>query len=215
VTAARPLVVWGATGQAIVLAEFVDRLGLEIVALFDNDERLKSPLDGVELHAGARFEQWRREREADLCGLVAIGGEHGDARLAIAERFAAAAVELVTAVHPAAYVARDARLAEGVQILAGAVVCARARIGRCAIVNTAASIDHESEIGEGVHVGPGAHLAGLVRVGDRAFVGTGAAVLPRVEIGADAVVGAGAVVRHDVPPRAVVAGNPALVRRYR
>lgn len=48
-------------------------------------------------------------------------------------------------------------------------------------------------------------------VGDRAKIGGGATLLPHVVIGQDAVVGAGAVVTQDVPPGAVVAGNPARV----
>jgi acetyltransferase-like isoleucine patch superfamily enzyme len=46
-----------------------------------------------------------------------------------------------------------------------------------------------------------------------ARVGGGAVLLPGVEIGEEAFVGAGAVVLADVPPRAVVVGNPA--RRIR
>jgi acetyltransferase-like isoleucine patch superfamily enzyme len=46
-----------------------------------------------------------------------------------------------------------------------------------------------------------------------ARVGAGAVLLPGVEIGAEAFVGAGAVVLADIPPRAVVVGNPA--RRIR
>ena len=42
-----------------------------------------------------------------------------------------------------------------------------------------------------------------------ARVGGGAVLLPGIEIGAEAFVGAGAVVLEDVPPRAVVVGNPA------
>jgi acetyltransferase-like isoleucine patch superfamily enzyme len=42
-----------------------------------------------------------------------------------------------------------------------------------------------------------------------ARVGGGAVLCPGVEIGAEAFVGAGAVVIRDVPPRAVVVGNPA------
>lgn len=46
-----------------------------------------------------------------------------------------------------------------------------------------------------------------------ARIGGGAVLLPGIEIGEEAFVGAGAVVLRDVPPRAVVAGNPA--RRIR
>lgn len=211
----KSLALWGATGQAIVLAEFVQRLDFQIVALFDNDPKAASPLAGVPLHRGESFEEWRRAQDRELYGLVAIGGEHADDRLQIASRFKAAGVELPSVIHPAAYVARDAGVGEGTQILAGAVICARAFIGRCVIVNTRASVDHESVVGDGAHIGPGATLAGCVEVGQGAFLGTGASVLPRITIGAGAIVGAGAVVTRDVPERAVVAGSPATVRRYR
>ena len=50
-----------------------------------------------------------------------------------------------------------------------------------------------------------------VRIGDKAWIGFGAAILKGVQIGEGAVVGAHAVVSRDVPPYAVVAGNPARV----
>ncbi len=46
-----------------------------------------------------------------------------------------------------------------------------------------------------------------------ARVGGGAILCPGVEIGEEAFVGAGAVVVKDVPPRAVVVGNPARALR--
>jgi UDP-2-acetamido-3-amino-2,3-dideoxy-glucuronate N-acetyltransferase len=46
-----------------------------------------------------------------------------------------------------------------------------------------------------------------------ASIGSNATILCGITIGEGAVVGAGSVVTKDVPPRAVVAGNPARVRR--
>jgi acetyltransferase-like isoleucine patch superfamily enzyme len=46
-----------------------------------------------------------------------------------------------------------------------------------------------------------------------ARIGGGAILCPGIEIGEEAFVGAGAVVTKDVPPRAVVVGNPARVLR--
>ncbi len=46
-----------------------------------------------------------------------------------------------------------------------------------------------------------------------AAIGSGATLLCGITIGEGAVVGAGSVVTRDVPPGAVVAGNPARVRR--
>ncbi len=50
---------------------------------------------------------------------------------------------------------------------------------------------------------------GDIVVGDDVWIGAGAVVLPGVRIGAGAIVGAGSVLRDDVAPFAVVAGNPA------
>ena len=50
-----------------------------------------------------------------------------------------------------------------------------------------------------------------VTVGFGADVGMNASVLPGIGIGAHAIVGAGAVVTHDVPEYAIVAGVPARV----
>lgn len=52
-------------------------------------------------------------------------------------------------------------------------------------------------------------------VGNDVWLGYGATVLPGVTIGDGAIIGAKAVVSRDVPPFAVVAGNPADVRRMR
>jgi acetyltransferase-like isoleucine patch superfamily enzyme len=52
------------------------------------------------------------------------------------------------------------------------------------------------------------HMRGpTIRRGAR--IGGGAVLLPGIEVGEEALVGAGAVVLRDVPPRAVVVGNPA------
>ncbi|MTJ14076.1 N-acetyltransferase [Anabaena sp. UHCC 0187] len=45
----------------------------------------------------------------------------------------------------------------------------------------------------------------------RASIGSNATILPRITIGENAIVGAGAVVTHDVPDYAIVAGVPARI----
>jgi acetyltransferase-like isoleucine patch superfamily enzyme len=52
----------------------------------------------------------------------------------------------------------------------------------------------------------------VVRVG--ASIGSGSTILASVVVGEHAIVGAGSVVTRDVPPHAIVAGNPARVLRY-
>jgi acetyltransferase-like isoleucine patch superfamily enzyme len=47
-----------------------------------------------------------------------------------------------------------------------------------------------------------------------ASIGSGCTILSNVVIGEHALVGAGSVVTRDVPPRAIVAGNPARLLRH-
>ena len=55
-----------------------------------------------------------------------------------------------------------------------------------------------------------------IEIGNDVWVGRNAMILPSVKkIGDGAVIGAGAVVTRDVPDFAVVAGNPAVVIKYR
>jgi acetyltransferase-like isoleucine patch superfamily enzyme len=54
-----------------------------------------------------------------------------------------------------------------------------------------------------------------VVIGYGADIGVNSVILPGVHVGANSIVGAGAVVTHDVPEYAVVAGVPARVIRSR
>jgi sugar O-acyltransferase (sialic acid O-acetyltransferase NeuD family) len=210
------LVLWGASGHAKVLAECADRLGYRVVALFDNDPSVSSPLEGVAVHGGwDGFLRWRQSRQGPVSFLVAIGGQKGADRLEIHERLERAGLVPVSIVHPTAFVAGNAAVDLGCQVLANAAVGVEARLGRQTIVNTSASVDHECVLGAGVHIAPGATLTGCVTVGDRSLVGAGAVVLPRVRIGRDVIIGAGSVVVRDVPDGTTVAGNPARVMRAR
>lgn len=211
------LLLWGATGQARVLRELVHGSDWNIVAIVDS-RPLPAPFPGPAMLLGVSgLDVWLGQRGAfpPLAAAVAVGGDRGVDRLSVGDQLLARGIPLTTLVHSRAYVAQDATLAEGCQILVGAIVATQARLGRLVIVNTGASVDHDCCIGDGAHVGPGARLAGQIEVGPRSFIGTGALILPRIRIGADAIIGAGAVVTRDVADATVVVGNPARILRTR
>lgn len=57
--------------------------------------------------------------------------------------------------------------------------------------------------------------ARITTIGNDVWIGHGAQIMAGVTIGDGAVVAAGAVVAKDVPPYAVVAGNPAVIKKFR
>lgn len=67
----------------------------------------------------------------------------------------------------------------------------------------------------GVQDGRDAQSKGTTVVEDEVWIGLGALILSGVRIGKGAIVGARSVVTRDVPPYAIVGGNPAKVIKYR
>lgn len=116
-------------------------------------------------------------------------------------------------VHERGLVSNYSELDFGTFVAAGAVVMV-AVVGKHCIVNHNATVDHDCRLDDHCIVCPGANLGGGVQLGRAVLIGMGAVVLPKVIIGEGATVGAGAVVTKDVPPLAVVVGNPARIIRY-
>lgn len=205
------VVFWGATGQSKVLNEALSGTDFRLVALVDNRDVI-SPFSGVPVLKGeAGLDAWldRRNSSKSLFAVIAVGGTHGRDRIELMGLMQARGLKPLTVIHRSAFVAADAQVGEGCQIMAQAAVCTHVRLGSGVIVNTAASVDHDCVIGSGAHIAPGARLAGEVTVGERAFIGLGAIVLPRIHIGEDVIVGAGAVVTKSIRPGVTVIGNPA------
>lgn len=60
----------------------------------------------------------------------------------------------------------------------------------------------------------GEELSFPITIGDNVWIGGGAFINPGVTIGNGAVVASGAVVTKDVPENALVAGVPAVIKKY-
>jgi len=209
----KEVLLWGATGQAKVLNEALTGTDYRVVALVDN-RTLISPFSDIPVLKGEiGLDDWLSHRGGgkDLFAAIAVGGDLGFERVELMNLLCARGLKPLTVVHPNAFVASDAQIGEGCQIMAQAAICTHVQLGRNVIVNTSASVDHDCVIGSGSHIAPGARLAGEVEVGEKAFIGIGAIVLPRIHIGAGAIVGAGAVVTKDVMPGVTVIGNPAYI----
>jgi len=211
----KPIIFWGASGQAKVIYEFIDILGYQLIALFDNCTEIASPFSGIPIYYGEdAFHEWRLAYNSNnVSFLVTIGGERGQDRYMIQQFLMNNGLTVTKAIHPSAYVAKNAEIGPGSQILINASVGAETRLKDACIINTSASVDHECVLEKGVHIAPGACLAGCVSVGEFTMVGTGATVLPRITIGANVTIGAGAVITKNIPDNSIAVGNPAKITK--
>jgi len=123
---------------------------------------------------------------------------------------------------PGARIGSDCNICDGVFIENDVVIGDRVTI-KCGV-----QIWDGIEIEDDVFIGPNATFTNdpasrskqylsqypRTRVRQGASIGANATILPGVTIGRGAMVGAGAVVTHNVPPNAIVAGNPARIQGY-
>ena len=204
----KPVIIIGAGGHAKVLYDSLRLLGVEMLGMLDKcpppvDRAGDLPIIGDDSAISAYSN--------DAVELVNGLGSVGDTalRASIYYKFKKLGYGFRQVIHPAAIIASDCILGEGVQVMAGAVVNTGTKIAEDSIINTRAVVDHDCVIGSHVHIAPGAILSGGVQVGDGSHIGTGATIIQGVSIGRNALVGAGAVVLKDVPPGAKVVGVPA------
>lgn len=201
---------FGAGGHAACVLDAIRSVfRFRVVALVDADESrhgqtlFDAPIVGPERLASLRAEGIER-------AFVGVGGV-GDSgpRRRTAALLRDAGFRLPPIVHFSATVSPTAKIDEGAQVLAAAIVNARAHLGRDSLINAGAIVGHDTVVGECTHVSSGAKIAGGVSIGADAHIGTGAVVIQGITIGDRAVVGAGAVVLEDVPAGVTVGGIPA------
>ncbi|NLI41551.1 MAG: acetyltransferase [Caldisericales bacterium] len=203
-----PLVIWGAGGHAMVVADIV-RLqeSYRIIGFLDNVnlQRHGTEFCGASILGGD--EQLDRLLDEGIDHIL-LGFGDCKVRLELTSFLETKGFRLPTVIHPRAVVAQDVILGPGTVVAAGAVINPGTWVGKSVIINTAASVDHECMIADAAHICPGARLAGHIRVGRATQVGVGAIVIERINVGNESVIGAGTIIVKDVPDHVVVYGNP-------
>jgi carbonic anhydrase/acetyltransferase-like protein (isoleucine patch superfamily) len=115
--------------------------------------------------------------------------------------------------HETACVESEA-IGQGTRIGAFNHILAGARIGERCTLSDRVTVEGNVEIGDRVTIGNGVCLLHGARVMRDALIGDNCTIVAGVRIGDYARVSPGAVVTLDVPPHAIVTGNPARIVGY-
>ncbi len=121
-----------------------------------------------------------------------------------------------------------ARIGDDCNICAHTLIEGEVTIGNRVTVKSGVQLWDGTKIEDDVFIGPNVTFTNdlyprskqypdsyqSITICKMASIGANATILPGITVGEKAMVGAGAVVTVDVPPRAVVAGNPARILRY-
>jgi sugar O-acyltransferase (sialic acid O-acetyltransferase NeuD family) len=170
------------------------------------DDGAVGPINGQEVLTLEDFA--RKLGEKRICLAVA----NGAARMALADRCAAAGLSFFSVRHDRTVEMDDVEIGEGALFSPFTTVTSNVRIGRHFHCNLYSYVEHDCVIGDFVTFAPGVKCNGNVRIGHGAYVGAGAVIRQGLTIGAGAFIGMGAVVTKDVPAGETWVGNPARLR---
>lgn len=200
----KPVIILGGGGHARVLLDILRRLNCRLLGIVDPHQPVGGTLLGLQV-LGADdvvFDYSATEIEL-INGIGSLPKDKG-LRASLFNSFNAQGYRFKTLIDPTAFIAADVELKNGVQVMAGAIIQAGAKIAENTIVNSGAIVEHDCRIGRHVHIAPGAILCGAVAIGDNVHIGTGATIIQGISIGSDSVIGAGSVITQDVAGNRIV-----------
>lgn len=122
---------------------------------------------------------------------------------------------LVSLIDPTCFVHPTASIGPGCVLYPHCFVGLKATLARQVFMLAGCVINHDDVLEDGVVAASGVTLAGCVHVESGVYLGQSCTVRQYLRLGRNALIGMGAVVVKDVPPQAVMAGNPARKIRDR
>ncbi len=169
-------IVIGAGGHAVVVADALQEMGLEVVAFLEKDTANKkdSQLVGLPVliseSALANFEQ----SQVHLVNGIGDIQNRKQVQLGLVQK----GWTFTGLIHPTAVISKFSEVATDAQIHANAVVQANTKIGNGVIINSNVVIEHDCTVGEWTHIAPSAAICGGCVVSSECLVGSNATLVP-------------------------------------
>jgi len=143
---------------------------------------------------------------------VALGFSNPAKKIAAMERLqASGAFDLVTLVHPRAWISRRVEVGAGTLIYPGVHIDVDVKIGNCVTLNKMCTVGHDTMIGDFATTAPGVNLGGNCTFGEGVEFGINSSTIQGIKIGNGTVIGGGAVVVRNIPDHCTAVGVPAKV----
>ena len=206
----KSIIIIGAGDHASVLLDILLSQKKEVIALTSIND-IRTDLYGIPIiNDDVVLKNYDPNNVLLVNGIGSVGSLQ--LRKKVFDKFKASGYVFCNVIHSSAIISTHAKIEEGVQVLAGAIINNDAVIKQNSIINTKASVDHGCVIGSHVHIAPGCTLSGCVNIGACSHIGTGSSVIQGIKIGDNVLVGAGSVVIKDIPNNVKAFGSPAKVK---
>lgn len=208
-------VIIGAGTYGEVYLSYLQEAGVEVVGFIDDNAALHgTSIHGVPVLGGSDLLSLLKESynvEAVYCP---IG--NNKVRVDMLSRAKTLGLETPNYIHPSVNISPNVTIGEGVYILLGSNIMPYTTIENYTMISMGVNIAHHSTLCEGTFISTGCCFGASIVAEKRAYCGISSTIMTGIKrLGEDSMIGAGAVVIRDVPNKAVVAGVPARIIKYK
>lgn len=206
-------VIIGAGTYGEVYLAYLQEVGVEIVGFIDDAPKTDN-VRGVPVLGGMDSLPLLKEKY----GVEAVYCPLGNNKLRV--EFLSRAKELgyqtPNYIHPSVIISPNVTIGNGVYILLGTTIMPHTTIKDYTMISMGVHLAHHTVLEEGVFLSTGCNFGASIIAHKYAYCGISSTIMTGLhELGEDCLIGAGAVVIRDVEPKAVVAGVPAKVIKYK
>ena len=119
-------------------------------------------------------------------------------------------------IHSTAVIPSNLEIGRGVYILPGSIIMPYVKLDDYVMISMGAKVAHHSILKKGAFISTGVNFGANIIAKECAYVGIGATIMTGIqELGNECLIGAGSVVINNVPSKAIVAGVPAKIIKYK
>lgn len=208
----KSVIIGGGTYGEVYLA-YLQEAGIEIVGFVDDAPKTDN-ICGIPVLGGMDILPSLKEKY----GVEAIYCPLGNNKLRV--QFLSYAKDLgyqtPNYIHPSVIISPNVTIGNGVYILLGTTIMPHTIIKDYTMISMGVHLAHHTVLEEGVFLSTGCNFGASIVAHKYAYCGISSTIMTGLhELGEDCLIGAGAVVIRDVEPKAVVAGVPAKVIKYK
>jgi acetyltransferase EpsM len=201
------VLILGFGGNAKVVIDLCNELGIEIIAIYDDNLINKgSKYMNIEI-CGPIDDLCNKEiKNTENNIVIPIGNI--DVRRKLYDKFTKLGFNFPNIVSPQAKIAKTAKIGIGNIIYSNAIINSCATLGDFNLVNTASIIEHDCVIGNFNNICPNVTICGTCNFGNNNFVGASTVVRNNINVGHNNIIGCGTIIVKNIENNKKGYGNP-------
>ncbi|WP_455584543.1 acetyltransferase [Bacteroides sp.] len=208
-------VIVGAGTYGEVYSAYLLEAGVDVVGFLDDNSDLHgSDVNGIPVLGGINLLdslKYTNQVESVYCP---IG--NNKLRVEILTKAKEFGYQIPNYIHSTVNLSPNVEIGEGVYILLNTSIMPYVTIRNYVMISMNANIAHHSVLEEGTFISTGVNFGAGIVAHRYSYIGISATVMTGIKtLGENCLIGAGAVVIKDIPEKAVVAGVPAKVLKYK